>query len=135
MFVNVCVCVCVSKRVCDLRTSTNSQSSPQFGCSSRESNTNSTYRHTISNRPLLPAPRQCGCFRRVGHFIGHISESAVRVANHHILTDYLTGAIAMKHSITHLCSAHFYQKSIPHRLLKYFVIYRLILKCLQKLQD
>jgi len=72
--------------VCDLGTSTNSHSSPQFGCSTTENKINFTYRHWKSNRRLLPAPRQCGCFSRVDPFVMHISESAVRVASNHIST-------------------------------------------------
>ena len=71
--------------VCDLGTSTNSHSSPQFGCSTTESKINFTYKHSNSNRRLLPAPRQCGCFNRVDSFIRHISESDVRGESNHIL--------------------------------------------------
>jgi hypothetical protein len=49
------VCVCVSNCVCDLWTSTNNHSSPQYGCSTTVSNINFTYRHSNSNRRLLPA--------------------------------------------------------------------------------
>jgi hypothetical protein len=77
--------VCVSNGLCDLCTPTNSPSSPQFGCSTTESNINFTYRHSNSNPRLFPAPRQCVCFSRVNPLIRHISESAVSVVSSHIL--------------------------------------------------
>jgi hypothetical protein len=52
----------------------------------KESNINFTYRHSNSNRRLVPAPRQCGFFFRVDYLISRISESYVRVANNRILT-------------------------------------------------
>jgi hypothetical protein len=86
----VCVRVCVSNCVCDLGTS-NSHSSPQFCCSTTESNINFTYRNSNSNRRLLPAARQFGCFSRVDSLIRHISEFALRVESNHILTGILDG--------------------------------------------
>ena len=84
----VCMCVCVSNCVCDLGTTTNSHSSPQFAAApQKESNINFTYRYWNSNRRLLPATRQCDCFSRVDPFIWHISESAVSIASNHILTE------------------------------------------------
>jgi len=81
------LCACVSNCVCVLRTSTNSYSSPQYGCSTTEkSNINFTYRHSYSNQRLLLAPRQCRLFRYVDSFIGNITESAVHVDRDHILT-------------------------------------------------
>jgi hypothetical protein len=80
------VSACVSNGVRYLGTSTNSHCSPQFCCSITESNINFTYRHSNANRRLLPAPRQFGFFSRVDNFIERISESAVRLGSHHILT-------------------------------------------------
>jgi len=85
-FGGVLSCVRVCLTVCYLGTSTNSHSSPQFGCSTTESKINFTYRHANSSRRLLPVPRQCGCFNHVDPFIMHISLSAVRVEGNHILT-------------------------------------------------
>ena len=76
------VCVCV----CDLGSSTNSHSSPQFGCSTTEKrNINFTYIHSNSNWRLFQAARQCCYFSRVDRFTGYISESAVSVVSDHIL--------------------------------------------------
>ena len=52
----------------------------------KESNINFTYRHSNSNRRLLPVPRQCGSFSLVDPLIRYISESVVRVENKHTLT-------------------------------------------------
>ena len=80
------VFACLSYCVCDVGTSTNSHSSPQFDFSTTESNINFTYRHLSSNRRLLPPLRQCGFSNRVDPIIRRISESAMRIASNHILT-------------------------------------------------
>ena len=98
--------------VCVLETSTNSHYSPQFGCSTTESNINFTYRHSNCSRVLLPAPRQCGCFSHMNPFIGHISESAVRVASNHILKGIPDRRDSLKHCILQLCSAQFDKNKI-----------------------
>jgi len=40
----------------------------------KESNKSFTYRHSNCFRPLLPAPWECGYYRRVDPFVRHISE-------------------------------------------------------------
>ena len=69
--------LCVT--VCDLGTSTNSHPSPQFHCSTTQSNIQFSYRHFKCSRRLLPAPRHCACFSCVAPFIEHISELAARL--------------------------------------------------------
>jgi len=38
------------------------------------SNKTFTYRHSNCIRPVLPAPRECGCVSRVDSFVKHSSE-------------------------------------------------------------
>ena len=61
----VCVCVCVSNCVCDLGTSTVNVGFSLAAAPQKGSNIIFTYRHSNTNRRLLPAARHCGCFRGV----------------------------------------------------------------------
>jgi hypothetical protein len=62
------LCLCLT--VCVLGTSTRSHPSPQFDCSTTESNIKFTYGHSNWSWRLVSARRQCGCFSRVGLLYG-----------------------------------------------------------------
>jgi hypothetical protein len=85
----ICVVLSVCNFVWSVNLNKHVHSSPQFGCSTTESNINFTHRHSKSNWLLLPAPRRCGCFSLVDPLIRHNSESALRVESNHILSGIL----------------------------------------------